>query len=106
MHKILLNDFCTCVHLQITHTSHAPGEVPGEVKQRQLVMGRSRTSRLKEPALLSERWESAPQREPVSFFFSCATGATCIHSTRVTAHTWQPATDHKNKQQGARDFDA
>ena len=53
--------------------------------------------------------ESAPELEPVSFSFSRATGATCIHSTRfmrVTAHARQPATDHENKQRGAGDFDA
>ena len=74
-----------------------------------LVMGHWQTSWLKEPSLLSERWESAPEHEPVFFFFSLATGAICIHSTRaihVTAHAWQPATDHENKQRGVGDFDA
>ena len=70
--------------------------------------GRLRTSRLKEPALLSERWESAPEREPLSLLFSRATGATCIHSTRamrVTPHAWQPATNHENKRRAAGDSD-
>ena len=72
-------------------------------------MGRSRTSRLKEPALLSEQWDSAPEREPLSFLFSRATGTSCINSTRavsVTAHACQPAANHENKQRVAGDFDA
>ena len=50
-------------------------------------MGRSRTSRLKEPAFLSERWESTLEREPLSFSVPRATGATCVNSTHAMRDT-------------------